>query len=508
MKKSIYLFFVIALFVDSVFGQDNPIRIYFSNTTAEANGVSLQGPGFGAYPQAQTVFGQIPTDNLFTDATDGMGAAITAAPGQGVMIIGETVHTPNAAMIRCTARADASYAAITLAAVDAGKNQFVSTNSPNNGEYFMGAYKRISAFFVPPSTGFRPLIQVMNTSDSQTLTVYIDNLDVYLLDSEKYYHAQFLDGDEKDPTIISQSAFGGSQGGSTGETAAIDVQPACAVMDIDQKIGFSSNYAVEGYGRLHWWTGNIDILSIASNGAAKGLNAGNGRVNVQMGADSGNALVFVNPISAVHCDRDYEWYRTQMGTGEASYNNCGPTSTQMAIHWFSGTNATVSTIRALSPRDNGWWYTTDITEALEKYGVPYAIHSAYQKSDILNCLKRGNIVLLCAEMKWIEYSSDPFYGRFYTFNSGHFFLVKGHSTDGDYFVAYDPNSWESDYDESGVMLGRNRFYLSSEVLRSIRDWWPYCIEIGAPASKSTVRLASVPVASAGPNGSQREQNNQ
>lgn len=495
MRRIEFSVVLIALFVLSIHGQDTPIRIDFSGDTAEENGITIQGPGFNAYPQAEIVYSEIPKFNAFVDATDGRGAIVTAAPGQGVMIIGETIHTTNAAMIRCSVRSNAPSVAVTLAIIDAGEYQFISTTTPNNGAFFEGQYKRLSGFFVPPSTGFRPLIQVLNTGSSQTATVYLDNLDVYLLDSERFYNARFLDGDENDPTTISQPDA------SVEATRSIGVMPSCAAIDIGKQIGFSCDYTIDGNGQMHWWTGNTGIVTLTGNGTAKGIAGGNRRVAVQFGSLGGSALVFVNPIASTHNDRTYEWYQTQMGTGPGSYNNCGPTSTQMVLHWYLGTTLSVAAIREFSPRDYGWWYTTDITNTLDKYGVPYAIHSARKNSDVLNCLKRGNIVILCSEMKWIDYSQQPFYGRFYSFDSGHFYVVKGYSIDENYFVVYDPNAWQNDYDDQGIMLGRNRYYAADEALRSIKDWWPYCIEIGGSAAGGGLKPASVPIASAGPRGS-------
>lgn len=483
-----------AFTMGDICADDAPIRIDFSRTTAEANGVLLQGPGFSEYPLAPVSFQEIPTSNAFPDATDGRGVSVSAGPGEGVLILGREIHTTNAAAIRCTVRTNAPHAAVTLAAVDAGKNQFISTTSPNNGEYWVGQYRRIEVFFVPPSTGFRPLIQVMNTSSGEPLTAYIDNLDVYLLDPLRYYHAQFLDGDESDPFPIGIPI--GSE--TPGSGNRLPVEPPCAVLDIGQTALFASGYAIDGAGHLHWRAENNDTVGIDAPGIARGMSGGNGWISAQFGTDSGRALVFVNPVPSYHADRPYEWYRTQMGTGAASYNNCGPASTQMAIRWYTSREIPVSEIRNLSPRDNGWWYTTDVSNALDAFGVPYAIHPVADAADIQACLKRGHIVILCAEMKWIGFNRQPFYGRFYSYDSGHFFVVKGISNDGRYFAAYDPNAWSGDYDEQGVMLGRNRYYPSSEVMDAIRPWWPYCIEIGAPSDSSAVRLMKVPLGKAGP----------
>lgn len=179
--------------------QVESIKYEFSGKTAEENKVTLQGAGFGSYPEAKVTFGYIPTDNAFSGATDGQGLIITAKPGEGVMVYGERVSTSNAAMIRCSVRTDSGHTAITIAVIGDKPDQFVATNSPNDEAYFNGQYQRLSIFYTPPSTGFLPVIQIVNTSKTETLTAYLDNLEIYPLDPFKYYSAAFLDGDRVDP---------------------------------------------------------------------------------------------------------------------------------------------------------------------------------------------------------------------------------------------------------------------------------------------------------------------
>ena len=145
------------------YAQEQTVRLEFSGNNAEANRITLMGAGFGQYPQASVDFGVIPTDNAFPGATDGQGAIVTANPGEGVMIFGPNILLPTAAMIRCSVRSTASRVSVILAAIDLGENVFVMTNTPTNGTYFLNRYRRLTGFFVPPSTGFQPLIQVFNS---------------------------------------------------------------------------------------------------------------------------------------------------------------------------------------------------------------------------------------------------------------------------------------------------------------------------------------------------------
>lgn len=178
---------------------DNFIRLNFSEKTASANGVSLQGAGFGAYPQASVSFTYIPTDNAYDGATDGQGIIIEAKPGEGVMIFGPSITTREAAMVRCNVRTESNDAEIIIATIGAEPDRFISTNTPTNYRYFEGQYKRISTFAAPSSGGFIPVIQVINPHETETLIVYLDNFDIVILDKYNYYYGEFLNGDETDP---------------------------------------------------------------------------------------------------------------------------------------------------------------------------------------------------------------------------------------------------------------------------------------------------------------------
>ncbi|HQH73289.1 MAG TPA: hypothetical protein PK360_14545, partial [bacterium] len=198
--------------------QDQPIRVDFSGNTWQENRITLQGAGFNTLPMAQVSYGPIPTDNAFPDATDGRGAIITARPGEGVMIFGQALITPHAGIIRCSVRADGPEAQVHIAAVDMGADKYASFNGPANGSPFHNRYRRMSTLYVPPTTGFQPFIQIYNTSQSRTLTVYLDNFDVYLLTPGRYYDEEFLNGDASDPAILSITS---NESVNRGETITI-----------------------------------------------------------------------------------------------------------------------------------------------------------------------------------------------------------------------------------------------------------------------------------------------
>ncbi|MBN2325922.1 MAG: formylglycine-generating enzyme family protein [Candidatus Omnitrophica bacterium] len=204
MKHSL-LFPWFVLFAISAAAQDDPIRIDFSGSTAEENGVTVMGAGFGDYPLPSITFGSIPTDNAFEGATDGEGASIVAAPGEGILIIGSDVAASNPAMIRCSVRTNNPNVSVIIASLDNGPHTFVSTQTVNDAAYFLNQYKRLTTFYVPSSGSFKPLIQVINTSESETAVVMLDNFDVFIFDPERFYSTGSIDGDETDPSVISVS---------------------------------------------------------------------------------------------------------------------------------------------------------------------------------------------------------------------------------------------------------------------------------------------------------------
>ena len=201
------LFLLLVIAVSPVFSQDKPIRNSFTGTTASENKVTVMGAGFGAMPLASVSFGDIPKDFTFDGATDdGFGVVVKAKPGESAMILLNPIQTKQIAMLRCAVRTDSAEASIYLASIDQGPETFVSTITPNNGTFFLNKWRRLSNFFLPPSNGFQPLIQIINTSKTNPLTVYLDNFDVYLIDPARFYNGQFLDGDETDPAVISINA--------------------------------------------------------------------------------------------------------------------------------------------------------------------------------------------------------------------------------------------------------------------------------------------------------------
>lgn len=187
----------------SGWSQDTPLHLTFSGNSEAENQITIQGAGFDTYPRGTITYGPIPADNAFPNATDGRGAVISCAPGQGLMIFTPVVQSQGAVMIRCSVRAGGPQGSIVMATIDQGANTFVATNTPNNGAYFLNQYKRLALLSLPAAGGIQSLIQIVNPSKTDSLTVYLDNFEIWPLDPHRYYSAEFMDGDEEDPELVS-----------------------------------------------------------------------------------------------------------------------------------------------------------------------------------------------------------------------------------------------------------------------------------------------------------------
>lgn len=197
--------FLTTLFTFSILVSAQETRVYdFSADTADANNISVNGPGFDTLPLADVSFGQVPANNAFDDATDGQGVVVTAEPGEGAMIFTESISTPNAALIRCNVRMDSAAGSITVGAVGKSGSVDVPLNSPAGLSEFDGKWRQVSVLFVPPGTGFDPFVQVFNPENSgMTVKFYIDNFAIHLLSPGKYYSGEFLNSDGDEPETIS-----------------------------------------------------------------------------------------------------------------------------------------------------------------------------------------------------------------------------------------------------------------------------------------------------------------
>ncbi len=190
--------------------------------------------------------------------------------------------------------------------------------------------------------------------------------------------------------------------------------------------------------------------------------------------------VFVSPIPTAHADlpeENYNWYRTQHNTGTPS--NCGPASASMAIGWSLGKYFSVSSVRqAIGWQGNGGTSFEELLPVIRGQGVSGAsIKPLRTVDDIKNIIDAGNIAVVLFHTDGVRMTqSNPgndLFGKYYNDSVGHYVVIKGYSLNGEYFVIHDPipNDWGANsfrHADELSMVGRNRYYASREVLRSLR----------------------------------------
>ena len=189
--------------------------------------------------------------------------------------------------------------------------------------------------------------------------------------------------------------------------------------------------------------------------------------------------IFVSPIPSVHADiamNDFNWYRTQFNTGTSS--NCGPASASMAIGWGIGKYYSVSSVRqTIGWQGEGGTSFEELLGVIKNQGIPASIQPLRSVQNLRDVIDSGAIAIILFYTQGVKTTqADPassFFGKYYNDSVGHYTVVKGYSLNGDYFIVNDPipSDWAANgfrYGDEISMMGRNRYYLAAEVLRSLR----------------------------------------
>jgi LysM repeat protein len=189
--------------------------------------------------------------------------------------------------------------------------------------------------------------------------------------------------------------------------------------------------------------------------------------------------VFVSPLPTMHADaaqEDFNWYRTQFNTGTTS--NCGPASASMAIGWSAGKYFPVSSVRqAVGWQGEGGTSFEELLGVIRAEGASASVHPLRSAQNIKDVIDAGHIAIVLFRTDGVKTSrSDPatdLFGKYYNDTVGHYIVVKGYSLNGEYFVIHDPipSDWGANsfrYPDEVSMIGRNRYYATQELLRSLR----------------------------------------
>lgn len=112
-------------------------------------------------------------------------------------------------------------------------------------------------------------------------------------------------------------------------------------------------------------------------------------------------------------ERPYDWYVSQLETGEYSYNNCMPSCVEMAMR-YQGLSQVPSAekLRADNPFDGLGWYDALAESVMKQYGLQFTDSFDIKLDIMLDYLDKGNVLYV---MYW-----DP------NIEVGHSVIVKGY----------------------------------------------------------------------------------
>jgi len=189
--------------------------------------------------------------------------------------------------------------------------------------------------------------------------------------------------------------------------------------------------------------------------------------------------IFVSPVPTVHVDlatSNFNWYRTQFNSGTPS--NCGPASASMGISWGTGKYHPVSAVRQfIGWQGDGGTSFEELIKAIKNQGVSAEMQPLRTMQDIKNLIDSGSIAIILFHTDGVKTARhDPkldLFGKYYNDSVGHYVVLKGYSMNGEYVVIHDPipSDWGSNsfrYGDEISMMGRNRYFNTNEVLRSLR----------------------------------------
>jgi LysM repeat protein len=214
-------------------------------------------------------------------------------------------------------------------------------------------------------------------------------------------------------------------------------------------------------------------LYVAVKGGYSRLSLNNGKKNHYL-------YTFVSPFASVHSfEPDFDWYKTQFGTG--IQGNCGPATVAMACLWSTGRDTAVASIRSDigMPFSNGAIGFEHMLGPLKRRSVPFEFRPLEREADIRAVVDRGNIGIILIHTSQIRKTRGDarknLVGRYYNDSTGHYIVVKGYTLDGRYFIVYDPipSDWNANstrYADGVSMIGRNRFYPVSEIMKALRRY--------------------------------------
>lgn len=150
--------------------------------------------GFSNLPAGSTSIGSIPGNAL--GLSDGFGGIITTAPGQVELLTFPFVEIADGlVLVRLSVRTTAGGASLSLAAIDGSSDGTLTLNTQFDSGEYVNQYRRISVVIDPKNNLMFPVFQVANIPGSQSVTVYVDHLEIYVLPKDSVVNNSFLAGE-------------------------------------------------------------------------------------------------------------------------------------------------------------------------------------------------------------------------------------------------------------------------------------------------------------------------
>ena len=201
----VVLFWVVSLSNSRIgYTQEPPpiVTYEFDKTTLAENGWGEVPGGFLGNP-AGTISLVNFSGNQFSSSQDQKGLALTVNPKQVVFIYAvKPINTGgNPVLLRMTVRANASKAAVALVALRgnlstySGVDGSIATHIPASAESFVQNEKRLVLVYQPDmGNEITPAIQVAATGNQETVTVWVDKLEVLPSDPLGYGNTNIVFG--------------------------------------------------------------------------------------------------------------------------------------------------------------------------------------------------------------------------------------------------------------------------------------------------------------------------
>jgi len=139
--------------------------------------------GFINAPGGTVRIGAIPVSGGYSD---GMGAIIEVDPGEVLLLGFPTIDLGNnMALIRAAVRSTEGGAEVGLAALDGAMDGSIATNIPWESGLLRNEYQYRVLLYDPPGSSVSPVFQVANVNGTRAVSVYLDNLEIYVLSREE-----------------------------------------------------------------------------------------------------------------------------------------------------------------------------------------------------------------------------------------------------------------------------------------------------------------------------------